>query len=69
MDEFQEIILATMKDLISSKSKNGQKTAVVLINSLAMEIFKSLDQDKSGFIDWNEFKSYPQVDPEKQNKV
>lgn len=54
---------------IKLKSNEGQIIATEAVKSLAMEIFKALDDDGQGMLDWCEFKGYAQIDKEKQEDI
>ena len=54
---------------ISLKSPEGQIMATEAVKTLALEIFKLLDDDGQGMLDWCEFKGYGQVDTEKQAEI
>lgn len=51
------------------KTEDGKKEAVAIIKALSDEIFKTLDTDQQGTLDWVEFKKFGTVNRVKQDEV
>lgn len=51
------------------KTEDGKKEAAAIIKALSDEIFKTLDTDQQGTLDWVEFKKFGTVNRVKQDEV
>jgi hypothetical protein len=47
------------------KTDDGKKQSIAVIKSLSEEIFRALDTDKQGTLDWVEFKKFGTINKAK----
>jgi len=69
IDEFRIIMINTFKTILAEKTETGKAEAIELIAVLANELFRELDKDGGGAIDWEEFKVFAAISSEKIDSI
>ena len=64
-EEFEAIIQETFSKEIDTKTEKGQVIATKMVKALSIELFRLMDLDGEGLVDWCEFKNYANIDKEK----
>ena len=68
--ELQKLVAESFKDYIRKASGDEALTAVKnMIDALTKEIFKELDSNPDGDVQWEEFKDYMKIAPAKYKKL
>ena len=69
VDDLFELIKSTMQELTKGKSSETKKMIEKLERALAVDIMNTLDEKKSGHLDWSHFKRYMDVAKDKEEKL
>lgn len=68
-EEFFQILKDTFKEILAKKDEKEYGHSVELIKELAREIFKDIDEDGGGELDWPEFKNFRSIKKDKYDEV